>query len=287
MEAKNKIIVALDVDHLDDMKHCVKILTPYVWGFKVGLELATAVGTPLAVNFIHSRGGNVFFDGKFHDIPNTVGKASSVISELGVKMFNVHASAGIKTMKAAVTNKKHSLALAVTILTSLGDDDEEDNTSRIYGEISKAKVLQFARDAKACGMDGIICSPQELELIGNLKEFSGFLKVTPGIRPKWAAINDQKRIMTPAEAIGLGADYLVIGRPITNPPKEIGTPVNAIKKILEEIEVLSHYADFLKSAASVEGVGKKPEILCASRNMDAANYAFTDGPVHPSQELIK
>lgn len=236
MEAKNKIIVALDVDSMDDVKHYVKILAPYVGCFKVGLELSNAVGTPLIVNAIHSLGGNVFFDGKFHDIPTTVAKASNVVSEFGVKMFNVHASAGIKAMKAAVTNKRRSFVLAVTVLTSLGDDDEEDSVSRIYGEISKAKVLQFARDAKVCGMDGIICSPQELELIGNLKEFEGFLKVTPGIRPKWAAVNDQKRIMTPAEAIKAGADYLVIGRPITNPPvAEIGTPVNAVKRILEEI----------------------------------------------------
>ena len=124
------------------------------------------------------------------------------------------------------------LVLAVTVLTSLGEYD----TYLIFGAPSKAKVLQFARDAKIAGCDGIICSPQELEFLGNYPELRGLLKVVPGIRPKWSVTGDQKRIMTPSDAIKAGADYLVIGRPITNPPKEVGSSVEAVKRIIEEIE---------------------------------------------------
>jgi orotidine-5'-phosphate decarboxylase len=146
-------------------------------------------------------------------------------------MFNVHASAGIEAMRVAVNNKRESLVLAVTILTSL----EEDNAHLIFGAPIKAKVLQFARDAEIAGVDGIICSSKELELLAGQEELRGLIKVTPGIRPEWATAGDQKRVMTPGEAIKAGADYLVIGRPITKPPEEIGSPVDAAQKIAQEI----------------------------------------------------
>jgi orotidine-5'-phosphate decarboxylase len=231
MEDKDRIIVALDVDNLDKAKFLVESLASHVGCFKVGLELLTAVGAPTVVDFIHKLGGQVFFDGKFDDIPNTVGGAAKAVAAMNVKMFNVHASAGIEAMMAAVANKGQSLVLAVTVLTSL----EENNTHLIFGNPSKAEVLQLARDAKLAGCDGIICSPQELELLGKQKELAGLLKITPGVRPAWAVVGDQKRIMTPADAIKAGATALVIGRPITNPPAEIGTPLDAVKKILEEI----------------------------------------------------
>ena len=232
MEAKEKIIVALDVYDFEKAENLVKDLAPYVGCFKIGLELISSVGGPQAVRFVHGLEGEVFYDGKFKDIPNTIGRASRAVSALGVKMFNVHASAGIEAMRAAVDNKGNSLVLAVTVLTSL----EENNAHLIFGAPTKAKVLQFARDAKIAGCDGIICSPRELEFIGNYPELKGLLKVVPGIRPKWSVAGDQKRITTPSDAIKAGADYLVIGRPITNPPKEVGTPVDAVKRIIEEIE---------------------------------------------------
>lgn len=231
MNVKDKIIVALDIDSLDKAKPLVESLSPYVGCFKVGLELLTAIGAPRVVDFIHSLGGQVFFDGKFCDIPNTVGKATKAVSSLRVKMFNVHASAGIEAMMAAVANKGQSLVLAVTVLTSL----DEDNAHLIFGAPSKAKVLQMARDAKIAGCDGIICSPRELEFLGKQRELDGLLKITPGVRPSFAAAGDQKRILTPHEAIKAGATSLVIGRPITNPPAEIGTPVDAVKKIADEL----------------------------------------------------
>lgn len=231
MEAKDRIIVALDVYNLAQARLHVKNLAPYVGCFKVGLELLTAVGSPAVIELIHSLGGQIFYDGKFDDIPNTVGNAANAVAELNVKMFNVHASAGIEAMMAAVANKGQSIVLAVTVLTSL----EENNAHLLFGGPSKAKVLQFARDAKISGCDGIICSPQELALLGKQKELKGLLKVTPGVRPEWAPTDDQKRVMTPAEAIKAGATYLVIGRPITMPPREIGTPIDAAKRIVDEI----------------------------------------------------
>lgn len=234
--AKNKIIVALDVNSLKKAESLVEILTPYVGYFKVGLELITAVGAPTVIEYIHSRGGKVFYDGKFNDIPNTVGKASKAVATLNVRMFNIHASSGLESIKAAVANKGDSLVLGVTILTSI---DEE--CYSIFGDTPVKKVLEFAEMLLKEGADGIICSPQELKFLADCrdynddKKFSSLIKVTPGIRPIWAAVGDQKRIMTPSEAIKAGADYLVIGRPITNPPKEVGGPVEAAKMIVEEI----------------------------------------------------
>ena len=231
VQPHERIIVALDVDSLDKAKSLVEDLAPYVGYFKVGLELLTAVGAPQVIEFVHSLGGQVFYDGKFDDIPNTVGGAAKAVARLNVKMFNVHASAGVEAMMAAVANKGQSLVLAVTVLTSL----EENNAHLIFGGPSKAKVLQLAREAKLAGCDGVICSPQELELLGKQEELGNLLKITPGVRPEWAVAGDQKRIMTPVEAIKAGATALVIGRPITKPPAEIGTPVDAAKRIAEEI----------------------------------------------------
>ena len=250
MEAKDRVIVALDVDDPEKAIGIVEQLGPYVGLFKVGLQLIYAIFAGLVASPIEDVAvcnlriarrlffllkGKLFLDGKLHDIPNTMGGSSAEVAKIEPVMFNLHASAGIEAMMAVVANKGQSLVLAVTVLTSL----EENNAHLIFGGPSKAKVLQLARDAKLAGCDGIICSPQELELLGKQKELGSLLKVTPGVRPEWAAAGDQKRIMTPAEAIKAGADYLVIGRPIINPPAEIGTPIDAAKKIAEEIATAS------------------------------------------------
>lgn len=232
MSAEKRIIVALDVPNLDQAKELIETLSPYVGCFKVGLELISSVGGPQAIQFIHQLGGKVFYDGKFNDIPNTIANASIALAMAGVRMFNVHASSGIQGMDSAAVNKGESLVLAVTILTSL----EENEAHLIFGTPSKAKVLQFARDALVAGCDGLICSPQELELLGKQKELRRLMLVTPGVRPDWAVTGDQKRVMTPYDAIMAGASALVIGRPITNPPKSIGTPVDVAKDILVSID---------------------------------------------------
>ena len=236
MDPKNRIIVALDVSTLREAGQLVKKLSPHVWGFKVGLHLIISVGAPKVVRFLQNLGCKVFLDGKFHDIPNTMSGAAGAASALGAEMFTVHASSDIEGMRAAVEKSGIAQVIAVTVLTSL----EENNANLIYGAPSKAKVLQFARYAKMAGCAGIVCSPQELEFLGRQKELEGLLKITPGVRPEWAEAGDQKRVMTPGEAILAGAGALVIGRPITKPPAKIGVPAEAARLIGEEIaEALS------------------------------------------------
>lgn len=233
-EAKDHIILALDVSHLSDAGYLVNELVPHVGYFKIGLELMTAEGGPNAIDFLHARGGNVFYDGKFNDISNTVGKASKAVSSKNVSMFNLHASSGPDAITAAVENSGDSLVFGVTVLTSLSEAE----CVSIFGATPGEKALQFCDMLVSAGADGIICSPQELEFLNHHDEGKDLLRMTPGVRPRWYRKNDQKRVMTPAEAVQAGADYLVIGRPITSPPKNIGTPVDAAKRIAEEIQTV-------------------------------------------------
>lgn len=228
---KDKIIFALDVDALPKATPFIEGLSPYVGCFKIGLELMHSVGTPQAVQHVHRHGGQVFVDCKLNDIPNTVMGASRAISGLGVKFFNVHASSGLEAIRAAVAEKGQAKLLVVTVLTSLDDN----SSLNIFGRAAREKVLDFAKLAVDAGADGLICSSQELEFLGPVPEFKDLLKVTPGIRPSWASSDDQKRILTPKEAIQAGATHLVIGRPISNPPRGIGSPIDAAKAILQEI----------------------------------------------------
>jgi len=231
MEAKERIIVALDVDNLDEARELVKELSPYVGYFKIGLELLIKEGAPKVVQAIKEVGGKIFYDGKFNDIPTIVAGASKTVAKLGVDFFSVHASSGKESVAKAVANKGNCQVLGVTVLTSISPEE----CLSIFGEKPGPKVLQFAQMLAEVGADGIICSPEELELLGQQPELAKLLKVTPGVRPLWAADGNQKRVMTPGEAIKAGANYLVIGRPITQPPAEIGDPVEAVKKITEEI----------------------------------------------------
>jgi len=237
--ARQRVVLALDVDTLDKALDLVRRLHPLVGMFKIGLELLIAEGAPKVVKAIHEAGGKVFLDGKFDDIPNTVGQSSKQAAKLGVKIFNLHASATMPAMLEAVKNKGRAKVYAVTVLTSI----DENNSNIVFGSPTKAKVLQMAREAKLAGCDGIICSPQELEMLGLCPELSSLKKMTPGIRPAFSQVNDQKRIMTPAEAIKAKAHLLVIGRPITQPGDGM-TPEEAALKILEEIaEVLDDEAN--------------------------------------------
>jgi len=246
MEPGERIIVALDVDNPKEAINLVKELGPLVGAFKIGLQLINGMFASLIAirdltEAIRALGeirilfnllnGKIFWDGKFNDIPNTIAGASKEIAKMKIKMFDVHASAGRETIAEAVANKGDSLVFGVTVLTSIGEQE----CVSIFGTNPSDKVLQFAEMLLEEGADGIICSPQELIILREGRIPADLIRVTPGIRPEWAQRNDQKRIMTPAEAIKYGADYLVIGRPITQPPPEIGFPRKAVELIAEEI----------------------------------------------------
>lgn len=247
MEAKDRIIIALDVDDPEKAIEIVEQLSGHVGLFKVGLQLIYTIFVGLVAsptqeiaegNLRISRKlfsllkDKLFLDGKFHDIPNTMQGVAVALPELNPFMFNLHASADIDAAMEAVAKKGNSKVLAVTVLTSLGGDIAH----LIYGDPASAKVLQFARNMKLAGADGLVCSPQETTLLRARKELKGMLLVTPGVRPTWAVKGDQARTDTPGGAIEAGADYLVIGRPITSPPSEVGSSVNAADLIAEEIE---------------------------------------------------
>lgn len=231
VEPKEKLIFALDVDALVKTTPFIEALSPYVGCFKIGLELMNAVGTPQAVQHVLRHGGQVFVDCKLNDIPNTVMGASRVIANLGVQFFNVHASAGLEAVEAAASVKGNSKLLVVTVLTSI----DETMCESVFGKSVKEKVIQFAKEAVSAGADGLICSPQELAFLNEHSELQSLLKVTPGVRPQWAQSDDQKRTLTPKEAIAAGATHLVVGRPISSPPRGIGSPIDAAKSILAEL----------------------------------------------------
>jgi orotidine-5'-phosphate decarboxylase len=210
----NPVFVALDVPDLARAVALAKAVRPHVGGVKVGLEFITALG-PAGVREIVSLGLPVFADVKFHDIPNTVAGAAREIARLGCTLFNVHASGGAAMMRAAkdaaAALDPKVKVLGVTVLTSLTEDDlravgQADNTGQ--------QVARLAALAKQSGLDGVVCSPQEIALVRRICG-PDFLIVTPGVRPSGAALADQARVMTPAEAMSAGADVLVVGRPIT------------------------------------------------------------------------
>lgn len=227
--AKDRIILPLDVSSLEEAEKIVQLLGPYIGMFKVGLELFTACG-PDAVRMVHDHGQSAFLDLKFKDIPPTVGRAAAQAAKLGVAMFNVHASNQEAAIRAAAENRGNALLLGVTVLTSMTDED----CLMVYNSPMGQSLMRFAGRTKRYGAQGIICSPRDLQLMKN-SHVSDLVFVTPGVRPAWADANEQARFMTPKEAIRVGADYLVIGRPITNPPPNIGGPVDAALRIAEEI----------------------------------------------------
>lgn len=233
-DAKSRIFVALDTGNLDRAAKLATALAGEVGGIKVGKELFTAHG-PDGVRAV-AGGEPLFLDLKFHDIPNTVAGAVRAASHLRPFLLNVHASGGRAMMvTAAEANREAAedngvprpLLLGVTVLTSLAENDlaELGLSGSAEDQVKRLAVL-----AQESGLDGVVCSPKEIAPLRALCG-AGFLLVVPGIRPSSADAGDQKRIMTPAEALAEGADYLVIGRPITAAPD----PVVAARKIISEI----------------------------------------------------
>lgn len=234
-EVKERLIFALDVDDYQAAEDWVARLAGQVGAFKIGKQLFTRCG-PQVVKMVIERGGAVFLDLKYHDIPNTVAKAGLEAARLGVRMFNVHALGGREMMQALVAGidavaprgtAERPLLLAVTILTSSDDATLRDiGIDRPVAEM----VPRLAKLAQDAGMDGVVASPREVE---SIREACGpdFAIVTPGVRPVFAALDDQKRVTTPADALQAGADYLVIGRPIS----AAADPADAAESILKEM----------------------------------------------------
>ena len=232
----DRLIVALDVDSLDRATGLVDALAGQVMRFKIGSQLFTAAG-PAVVDAVRKRGGEVFLDLKFHDIPNTVEGAAREAVRLGVFMFNVHASGGRAMMRAAArgaADAAHTLGLsrplviAVTVLTSL-------DRAALAGELHVASsveghVLHLCTLAREAGLDGNVASPNEIRAIRNAMGH-GWTVVTPGVRPAGSEHDDQSRVATPRAAVEAGADYLVVGRPITGAPD----PARAAEGILSEM----------------------------------------------------
>ncbi|MDA0118346.1 orotidine-5'-phosphate decarboxylase [Vibrio sp. T11.5] len=210
-----RVIVALDYDNQADALAFVDRIDPNSCRLKVGKEMFTLFG-PNFVKELHKRGFSVFLDLKFHDIPNTCSKAVRAAAELGVWMVNVHASGGERMMAASREilepyGKDRPLLIGVTVLTSM----EQNDLVGIGLDVEpKDQVIRLARLTKNSGLDGVVCSAQESSMLKS-ELGKNFKLVTPGIRPAGAAVGDQKRIMTPFDAVQAGSDYLVIGRPIT------------------------------------------------------------------------
>jgi len=236
MKPKSQLIVALDVDTLEEARALIDILSPQVDIFKVGSQLFTACG-PAAVRFIMARGKKIFLDLKYHDIPNTVASAVRTAVSLGslvqenpqsIFMYTMHTVGGLTMLKEAVEAGAKCAselkllkpkAVGITVLTS---EQKSDNLQPL--------VLERANVAKEAGLDGVVASVQEAAFIR--RQFGkDFIIVTPGIRPKGIEPNDQQRISTPAQAIAAGSNYLVVGRPVV----QAQDPAEAAKKILEEM----------------------------------------------------
>ncbi|TNF02846.1 MAG: orotidine-5'-phosphate decarboxylase [Gammaproteobacteria bacterium] len=220
----SKVIVALDYNSASSAQQFVDSVSPELCKLKVGKELFTQSGPEFVAGLVN-RGFDVFLDLKYHDIPNTVAKAVKVAADMGVWMTDVHASGGRRMMEGAreVLEQSHSnmLLIAVTVLTSFAEEDLAEIGIHCSPE---EQVLRLASLAQSSGMDGVVCSAMEAQglrrALGN-----AFTLVTPGIRPVSAAGDDQRRVVTPADAIANGSSYLVIGRPITQSADPVATLV--------------------------------------------------------------
>lgn len=232
---KERLIFALDVDNFDEARRWVCLLRDEVGMFKVGKQLFTRCG-PAVVQMVRDEGGEVFLDLKYHDIPNTVAKAGIEAARLGVKMFNVHTLGGAAMMRQMVEEVTIAsrdegftlpIMLGVTILTSSSESDLQD-----VGILKPVveMVPMLARLAQISGLNGVVASAQELALIRDVCG-DAFVVVTPGVRPASAKQDDQRRVMTPAQAIAAGSDYLVVGRPISR----ASDPVAAAQDIVVQM----------------------------------------------------
>jgi len=238
LDPKQRLIVALDFPSQEEALKVVEMMGDTIVFYKVGLELFSAAG-PEIVKRLKSGGKSVFLDTKFHDIPNTVAGAAASAVGIGADMFNVHALGGREMMRAAANASSRAAArlrlpspivLAVTVLTSLDREALEHDIGLSLGKGVGSFVAAKAKQAKESGLDGVVASPKE---VAEIRAACGadFHVVTPGIRPAGESYGDQKRVMTPSEALAMGADRIVVGRPIT----KARDPREAAERILDEM----------------------------------------------------
>jgi orotidine-5'-phosphate decarboxylase len=235
---RERILVALDYPTLDQALDIVEQLKGRVGGFKIGLEICHSAGTNEVIRQVSAAGGDVFLDIKLKDIPNTVAGATRAVTRPGVKILNVHCDGGLAMMQATVaaareTSANPPLLIGVTVLTSISEEELQRDMG--ITESVQDYVVRMAKLAQQAGLDGVVCSAQEVPAIKQACG-SNFITITPGIRPSWASSSDQRRALTPAQALAAGSDYLVIGRPITHPPSEVGSPIEAVERIVAEME---------------------------------------------------
>lgn len=235
MARGEKIIVALDVNSVEEVENLVDKLRPVIKIFKIGSELFTSCGIQ-AVDVVRRKGCRVFLDLKYHDIPNTVMRASRAAAKQNIHMFTIHALGGLAMMEKAGEAARDEAArlqapppiiLGVTVLTSF--DKKDIQSVGIDGTVNE-EVLRLVKLSEKAGLSGVVASPKEVRAIRKVVK-EDFLIVTPGIRPLWSQKSDQKRVATPKEALDMGSDYLVIGRPITAQED----PKAAAEKIIDEI----------------------------------------------------
>jgi orotidine-5'-phosphate decarboxylase len=246
MKPQDRIIVALDTSVYSDIITAIEEAYPYIGMYKVGLEAVTSIGLYNLLSLINHYDIKILLDLKLHDIPNTMAKAAANLANFkSIMGFTLHSSAGFNAMKAVASEQKDKLTLAVTILTSIGPDDAWiygcDETIQSAGDFSCGnitignKVVMLANQAYDAGIRGIVCSARDLRNLTGVPFAKELIKVTPGIRPKWAPSNDQVRFATPSDAIKLGADMIVMGRPILQPPPGM-TIQDAVESVIEEID---------------------------------------------------
>lgn len=230
MSTKSPVVVALDFPAKEQAINMARQLDPALCRVKVGKELFTAAG-PAVVEELHALGFDVFLDLKFHDIPNTCAKAVGVAADLGVWMVNVHASGGRRMMEAArneIDKKAHQpLLIGVTVLTSMEQNDLVEIGLNLDPQ---EQVRRLALLTESSGLDGVVCSAQEVGLIRNNCS-PDFLTVTPGIRPAGSDQGDQRRVLTPEQAVKAGVDYMVIGRPIT----QAASPMSKCQELIDSL----------------------------------------------------
>jgi orotidine-5'-phosphate decarboxylase len=217
-EARNRIIVPIDTDSRLKAAELISRLAPHVGGFKIGYEAGFGFGWDVASEMVKESGRRLMFDAKLHDIPNTLAKGVKGIKKnFDPWLITMHAASTVEGVRAAASEAGDTRICCVTVLTSI--DPESHDYQQLFPQPVQPQVRNMYFMAKFGGARALVCSPQELDAVV-LSRTDDFIFITPGVRPEWAPANDQARMMTPMQAVAAGADYLVIGRPITQPPAD-------------------------------------------------------------------